>query len=304
MSWVNCREFPHFAPHEITSAVRRTVDDKKDAPFPMQGEQPSWRELNRAAWDAKTPRHLTSQLYDVAGFKQGRLSLRQHEIADLDPVAGKTLIHLQCHVGLDTLSWARLGARVTGLDFSAAAIAAARALADDIGVEARFVVADVYNAVAALDHRTYDIVYTGVGALCWLPDLVHWARVVHDLLRPGGLFYLFEFHPLKWVFEDSRDGLGICDDYFTPPEGYRGASLVYADASVPASATVQWNHPLGEVVTALVAAGLRIETLVELDRDVLRQWPMMERADDGMYRMPADRPSLPLMYTLRAIREV
>jgi SAM-dependent methyltransferase len=277
------------------------VDDKDK---PLSPDATSWRELNRAAWEAKTPRHLTSQLYDVAGFKKGRLSLRRHEIADLGDVAGKALLHLQCHIGLDTLSWARLGAHVTGLDFSATAIAAARALTDEIGLKARFAVADVYDAVAALDHRTYDIVYTGVGALCWLPDIARWAKVVHELLRPGGLLYLFEFHPLKWIIEGPEDGPYICDDYFTPADGYRGASLTYADASVPASTTVQWNHPLGEVVTALISAGLRIVSLAELDRDVLHQWPMMERTDDGMYRMPADRPSLPLMYTLRAIREI
>jgi SAM-dependent methyltransferase len=294
---ISCHLFPHFM-----RAARKNVNDGKDVPH--CAALSSWRELNRAAWDAKTPHHLTSQLYDVAGFKQGRLSLRQHEIADLAPVTGKALVHLQCHIGLDTLSWARLGAQVTGLDFSAPAIEAARALADEIGVEARFVVANVYDAPAAVGHRTYDIVYTGVGALCWLPDLAPWAKVVHDLLRPGGLLYLFEFHPLKWIVEGPSDGPHICDDYFTPPQGYRGPSLVYADASSPAPATVQWNHPLGQVVTALISAGLRIQSLVELDCDVLRQWPIMEPTGDGMYRMPADRPQLPLMYTLRAIREV
>ena len=265
----------------------------------------SWRELNRAMWDAKAPLHVASALYDVAGFKAGRSKLMAHEIADLGDVSGKQLIHLQCHFGMDTLSWARLGARVTGVDFSEPAVRAARELARDIGIEARFVAADVYDAVRAVEHRRFDIVYTGVGALCWLPDMDRWAGVVRNLLRPGGELYLFEFHPVKFmILGAAPSAVEIRDGYFTPPEGYREmGGVTYADASPTSGGSVEWNHPLGEVVTALVRAGLRIESLRELDRDVLRQWDMMERAEDGMWRMPADRPSLPLMYVLRARRE-
>jgi SAM-dependent methyltransferase len=264
---------------------------------------PDWRELNRAMWDEKAPIHLRSQAYDVEGFKAGRLSLRPHEIEDLAGIAGKDLVHLQCHIGLDSLSWARLGARVTGLDFSKTSVEAAAGLAREIGLEAGFVVADVYDAPAAL-RRTYDVVYTGVGALCWLPDLDRWAGVVRDLLRPGGELYLFEFHPVEWMLEaDGQGGVAIRYDYFTPAEGYRVAGGVsYADASVPtlANQTVQWNHPLGEVVTALIRSGLRIEVLRELDRSVLPRWDGMEATADGMYRMAPDKASLPLMYVLRA----
>jgi SAM-dependent methyltransferase len=269
-------------------------------------DQHPWRTLNQAMWNQKTPLHLASATYDVAGFKAGRMSLRPHEIADLGDVAGKDLIHLQCHFGLDTLSWARLGARVTGLDFSEPAVQAATAIARDIGIDAAFVTADVYDAQAAVARRTFDIVYTGVGALCWLPDMERWARVVHDLLRSGGELYLFEFHPVKWMIEGGAPShIEIRDGYFSAPEGYTQAGGVdYADKSIPSAATptVQWNHPLGEVVTALCDAGLRIETLRELDRDVLRQWDIMVSTEDGLYRMPPDRPSLPLMYVLRARR--
>ena len=127
--------------------------------------EPSWRELNRAMWNERVPLHLISPLYDLPGFKAGALSIRAHEIADLADVGGKDLIHLQCHFGQDTLSWARLGARVTGLDFSEPAVKAAAELASEIGLDARFVAADVYDAPAALGHRMFDIVYTGVGAL-------------------------------------------------------------------------------------------------------------------------------------------
>jgi SAM-dependent methyltransferase len=264
-------------------------------------DRADWQQLNRVIWDEKAPLHLRSALYDVESFKSGRPSLKPHEIEDLADVAGKDLVHLQCHIGLDTLSWARLGARVTGLDFSGAAVAAATQLAQEIGVEARFVQADLYDAPSALN-ATYDIVYTGVGALCWLPDIQRWASVVHHLLRPGGELYLFEFHPAGWMFEDR---LEVRQDYFTPPEGCRFAgSVTYADGSSPnqTGETIQWKHPLGAVVTALVKAGLAIEELRELDRDVLQRWPFMERDADGLFRMPAGQPSMPLMYTLRARR--
>jgi len=266
---------------------------------------PSWGELNRAMWNERVPLHLNSPVYDVPSFKAGALSLRAHEIKDLGDVAGKDLIHLQCHFGKDTLSWARLGARVTGLDFSEAAIAAAAHLAREIGVDAHSVVADVYDASATVGRHAYDIVYTGVGALCWLPDMERWAKVVFDLLRPGGQLYLFEFHPLKWIFDPNAERPEIKDDYFTPAEGFREGGVTYADATAPATPTptIQWNHPLGEVVTALTSAGLRILSLRELDCDVLRQWPMMVRGQDRMYRMPPGMASLPLMYVLRAARD-
>jgi SAM-dependent methyltransferase len=266
--------------------------------------EPSWRELNRAMWNEKVPLHLRSRRYDLPKFKAGALSLRAHEIADLGDVRGKELVHLQCHFGKDTLSWARLGAHVTGLDFSEAAVRAAVALAAEIGVDARFMTADVYDAPEALSGRTFDIVYTGVGALCWLPEMTPWAKVVFDLLRPGGMLYLYEFHPLKWIFGET-DKPEILDAYFTPAEGLPLGGVTYADATAPASQTptIQWNHPLGEVVTALVAAGMRIQSLRELDGDVLQQWPLMVRGEDALYRMPPGTPSLPLMYVLRAFRD-
>ncbi len=256
-------------------------------------------------WNERVPFHLGSRLYVLPGFKAGALSLRAHEIADLGDVDGKELIHLQCHFGKDTLSWTRLGARVTGLDFSEPAVRAAAALAREIGVEASFVTADVYDAPAALGHRRFDIVYTGVGALCWLPDMEGWAKVVFDLLRPGGELYLYEFHPLRWIFGENADRPEIRDAYFTPADGYRVGGVTYADATAPArpTPTIQWNHPLGEVVTELAAAGLRIHSLHELEGDVLQEWPMMVKGEDGLYHMPANEPSLPLMYVLRARRE-
>jgi SAM-dependent methyltransferase len=261
-----------------------------------------WLTKNRAMWDEKAPVHLTSPMYDVPGFKAGRLSLQAHEIEDLRDVAGRDLIHLQCHIGLDTLSWARLGANVTGVDFSAASIRGAEALAEELGLKAQFHVCDVYDTPSVVGHR-FDVVYTGVGALCWLPDIARWARVARDLLKPGGELYLFEFHPVEWMLDLAADGrLALNFDYFTPPEGYRDAGAVdYAGANeMQASETVQWNHPLGAVVTALVDAGLRIDSLRELPASVLQKWDCMERTETGMFQMAKGLPSTPLMYVLRA----
>ena len=261
-----------------------------------------WRAINRAHWNERVAINLRSRLYDVDGFKAGRRPLRPEQVRDLAPVNGKTLIHLQCHFGLDTLNWARLGAEVTGLDFSAPALAAARRLAAELDIAATFVEADVYDAPLALK-TTYDIVYTGVGALMWLPDIARWAAVVAALLKPGGELYLVEFHPTEWMFED--DPLAIRVGYFTPAEGFAYVDTgSYADreATTSANQTRQWNHPLGEVVTALIRAGLTLRELRESDESYLQRWPMLERTESGLWRMPRHLPSLPLMYTLRAVK--
>ena len=168
--------------------------------------------VNRANWDERVPIHVASDFYDVAAFRGGAGTIREFELLEVGDVTGRDLVHLQCHFGLDTLSWARRGARVTGLDFSEAAMTKARELAEDAGIGARFVAADVYDAAEALG-ETYDIVYTGIGALVWLPDLTRWARTVASLLRPGGFLYLAEFHPFADILDDET-GTTVTHDYF------------------------------------------------------------------------------------------
>jgi 2-polyprenyl-3-methyl-5-hydroxy-6-metoxy-1,4-benzoquinol methylase len=255
-------------------------------------------ELNRAWWDERVPLHVASDFYDVAGFKEGANTLRPFEVDEVGDVAGRSLVHLQCHFGLDTLSWARRGARVTGLDFSEPAIEAARLLAADAGIDAEFVVANVHDAAAALEGRRFDVVYTGLGALNWLPDLQAWAQVVASLVTPGGFLYLSEFHPFSSVFAD--DDLTVERDYF------QGAFLyddpgTYADleAKTEHNRTEEWEHPLGDVVSAVIDAGLEIELLHEHDYTLFARWPFLE-GRDGLYRQPEGKPRLPLMYSLRA----
>ncbi|MCF6470662.1 class I SAM-dependent methyltransferase [Nonomuraea sp. MG754425] len=256
--------------------------------------------INQANWNARVPIHVASDFYDVAGFQAGRCSLRAFELEEVGDVAGRSLAHLQCHFGLDTLSWARLGAEVTGLDFSGAAVEQAGAIAADCGIPARFVAADVYDAPEALG-GTYDIVYTGLGALVWLPDLDRWARTVAALLNPGGFLYLAEFHPFADLLDDET-GTRVVHDYFdrdpqvwTLPYTYTGGDVLEHQTSV------EFRHGLGDIVTAIAAAGLRVEFLHEHDHTLFRRFDTMtDEEERGTYRMPAGQPRRPLMFSLRA----
>ena len=260
-----------------------------------------WRALNRASWDERVGIHVVSEFYDDPGFRAGRSSLRPFEVDEVGPVDGRTLVHLQCHFGHDTLSWARLGARVTGLDFSGEAVAFANQLAKDLELDADFVEADVYDAVAALGGRTFDVVYTGLGALIWLPDIERWAETVAALLEPGGFLYLSEFHPIIETMAD--DSLTVLYDYFTRPGGTRyeeAGTYTDGDAQTVNNVSYEWTHPVSSVITALLAQGLVLELFHEHDHTLWSRWPFLEAHDDGTYRLPADQPRLPLMYSLRA----
>jgi SAM-dependent methyltransferase len=259
-----------------------------------------WRDLNRAWWDERVPVHVASNFYDAEGFKAGKSHLRPFELDEVGDVTGRSLVHLQCHFGLDTLSWARRGARVTGLDFSEPAMAAARRLAADTGLDAEFVHSDVYEAPSALGGRRFDIVYTGLGALNWLPDLTRWARTAAGLVAPGGFFYLAEFHPLTQVMAD--EDLSFERSYFDRTGTRWDDDFTYTDGPAKLSDTItwEWNHGLGDVVSALIDAGLRIEMLHEHDFTLFERWPWLQRHDDGTYRFPPDRPTIPLIYSVRA----
>ncbi|MEV0253104.1 class I SAM-dependent methyltransferase [Streptomyces sp. NPDC050732] len=265
-----------------------------------------WRETNRKRWDERVPLHLASDYYDLDAFRAGKDPLRDHELAEVGDVRGKSLLHLQCHIGLDTLSWARHGAsRVVGLDFSEPAVEAARELAAELGLtpeQATFVTADVYDAADAVPDTSYDIVYTGVGALGWLPDIRRWAETAASLVAPGGFLYLNEFHPLTDILDDAT-GSRVEHDYFARDAWVDETPGGYADTVTPTvhNRTVEWQHPVGDVVSALAAAGLRVEFLRERDHTLFARFGALELRD-GTYRFPADRPRIPLMYSLRASR--
>ena len=257
---------------------------------------------NRALWNEWTGVHEASAFYDLDTFKAGRDTLRPLEVAELGDVSGKTLLHLMCHFGQDTLCWARRGARVTGADLSDKAIDLARSLATELGLEARFLAGDIYDLPAALDER-FEIVFTSWGVLTWLSDLPRWGRLVADFLAPGGSFYLAEIHPFAMTL-DVRDDGGLVFDYGYLSEGDAGryeSDTSYADSTVACANTVsyQWDHTLGEIVCALTDAGLVIEFLHEWPFSVYRRWPSMVKDADGWWYLP-DRRDVPLSFSLRA----
>ena len=271
-------------------------------------DQRRYLDANRTLWDEWTGIHEASAFYDLEGFRRGGVRLRDYEVREVGDVEGKDLLHLQCHFGIDTLSWARLGARVTGADFSPKAVDLATRLAEELGISARFVCSNLYDLPAELS-GDFDVVYTSRGVLGWLPDLEAWARVVARFVRPGGFFYITEIHPVAQVFddEDVRPGeLRVRYPYLSHPEplAFRPEGS-YADphATVEAEAEYGWSHGLGEVVTSLVAAGLRIEFLHELTHIPNRDWPLafLELREDGTRALPLEvEGELPLFFSLRA----
>jgi SAM-dependent methyltransferase len=267
----------------------------------MEDAGVDWRGLNRANWDDRVPIHLASSFYDVDGFRAGAGTLRPFEAAEVGDVTGKRLVHLQCHIGLDTLSWARRGALVSGLDFSRPAVDAAAALARSLDIDGTFVVSDVYDAAAAFPGQRFDIVYTGIGALVWLPDIPRWARVVASLLAPGGFLYLVESHPVAQVLDADAAGLVVTRDYFFAGPEVSDWPHSYTDGpALEHVRSVQFQHGLGEIVSALAAAGLRIEFLHEFGFDAFARFESLQRRDDGTYWLAPERPRVPMIFSLRA----
>jgi SAM-dependent methyltransferase len=268
---------------------------------------------NRKLWDAWTKIHLGSEFYDIASFRDGSRPVRIHdyELEEVGDVSGKTLLHLQCHLGLDTLSWARMGAIVTGADFSPEAIAAARRLAGELGVAATFVCANLYELPAVLEAvEGFDVVYTSHGVLGWLPDIEGWAGVAAHFVKPGGTFYIAEGHPTAMTFLDEGvepGELRLHYPYWSHREPITlEAHGSYADREAPTDDLVEhgWAHGLGEIVTALVQAGLRIEFLHEFPFSV---WDMgfTEEREDRRFHLPGDMDGrLPLSFSLKATKPV
>ena len=270
----------------------------------MPDPRPDPIEQNRARWDEVVDVHVNSDFYRVVEFKRGETSLDPLILSEIGDVTGLKLLHLQCHFGLDTLSLARLGARITGLDFSPKAIAAARALAAEAGIEARFVEARVEEA-PDLAGTDFDMVFTSWGVLVWLPDITLWAQTVARCLKPGGRLYLAEGHPMTWVFEDRKenylDNLHVVRSYFLDGAQHWDDLRDYADPSVSLNhhTSNEWQRTLGEVVTALAQAGLRIDFLHEHDKLV---WPGivgMERKG-RFFQAPDGAPRLPVAYSISA----
>ena len=262
---------------------------------------------NRDHWDEILPIHMKAWSYNVAGFKEGQTKLKRIELAELGDVRGKTLLHMQCHFGLDTLSWAREGAIVTGIDYSEPAIAQARAIAEECGIEARFLVSNVYDLPDNLDGQ-FDIVYTGGGALNWLPDIERWAQIAASFVRPGGTFYIVEFHPIVGIFDDEEHvtDLVVRWPYFPTGEPLRWEGYGdYTDrsAKLEHDVTYEWPHPTSEVLTTLIDAGLRIEFFHEFAETPWSAVPHLSEFDGTEWRLKDHHGSIPMVYSIRATKD-
>lgn len=250
--------------------------------------------LNRNAWDKRTGIHFVSEMYDVDGFLRGGSSLKEIELSEVGDVSGKALLHLQCHFGLDTLSWARKGARVTGVDLSPVSIKKANELKGKASLRGEFICCDVYDyesRAACL----YDIVFVSYGALNWLPDLGRWARVVAKSLRDGGHLHLVEFHPAY----DLHCG----DPYFSQKEPAINEGAAYTENGGSETAEmVTWSHPLGEVVNALIENGIAIDHLNEFPFSPYNCFEDLEEKEKGRFYVRNTRQPVPLLYSIKGTK--
>ena len=257
-------------------------------------------EANRALWNARVPHHLSSRMYDLEGFVAGRNSLTALERELLGDAAGKEVLHLQCHFGQDTLSVARLGGRVTGLDISDAALDEARKLAARCGLDASWVLSNVVEHRPELDGR-FDVVYTSYGTIGWLPDLAPWATNIRRYLKPGGKLVFVEFHPAVWMFDN--DFTQVQYSYFNRETILEEEEGTYADRGAAIKLpSYSWNHDLGEVLTALLNEGLRLERFTEEDGSPHDCFANTVQGADGLYRIKGMEGKLPMVYGLVGLK--
>lgn len=257
-----------------------------------------YTEINRKSWNKKTDFHLKSEFYDMDGFLQGKSSLNDIELELLGDIKGKSLLHLQCHFGQDTISLATLGADCVGVDLSDNAIRNATRIATELDATARFICSDLYDLPKHLDER-FDIVFASYGTIGWLPDLDRWAEIVSTFLKPGGRFVFVEFHPVVWMFDDNFETIGY--NYFnTGPivETYEGT---YADKSADLKQEyVMWNHSLGEVIGGLLKSGLQLKHFEEFDYSPYNCFYNTKLIAPKKYRIVHLDNRIPMVYALVA----
>ena len=255
---------------------------------------------NKETWNKKVAVHAQSEFYKLEEFKKGESSLNSYELNALGDVSGKSLLHLQCHFGQDTLSWSRMGAVCTGVDISEEGVGLAQQLNAELGEEAKFVCCNVLDTSHHVSEQ-FDIVFTSYGTIGWLPDLRPWAEMISERLKPGGVFYIIDFHPIVWMFDYQEK----------PPKmvyGYQQKEVIYdeyegtyakEDAKM-LSKEYGWNHGLSEVVNSLIEAGLRVECLNEYEASPYNVFPGLVKNREGMYQQPEGK--YPLLFEIKATK--
>ena len=258
-------------------------------------------DLNKKSWNEKTESHFNSDFYNTPAFINGKNSLNDIELNLLGDLRGKKILHLQCHFGQDTLSLQRMGASVTGVDFSEAAIEKANLLNNQLGLNAQFICCDVFSLPEHLQNEQFDLVFTSYGTIGWLPDIAKWAEVVAHYLKPNGKFIFAEFHPLIWMYDN--DFTKITYSYFKHDAIVETESGSYASReSGEPFTTITWNHSIGEVVSALVKQGLVIEDLQEYDYSPYNCFSFVEESAPGKFRIKGMHNFVPMVYSLVANR--
>ncbi len=259
-------------------------------------EHSNFEEINKASWNARTPVHLDSEFYEMNAFKSGKNSLRQIECELLPDLSGKRVLHLQCHFGQDSLSMARMGARVMGIDFSEVAIEKAKELNAELGLDAEFICCNLYDLSKHLDER-FDLVFTSYGTIGWLPDLNKWAAVIEAFLKPGGKFFLIEFHPFLWVYDEKFTELSY--HYFNREAIVENIPGTYADKTANiCNETISWNHPLQDVLNSLINKGINILKFNEYDYSPYEIFEDMYEEDAGKFRLKKLKFSFPYVYAV------
>lgn len=258
----------------------------------------NYLEINKNSWNAKVEPHLKSNFYFVNEFLEGRTSLNSIELELLGDVKDKTILHLQCHFGQDSISLSRMGAKVTGVDLSDKAIDAAKELAQKAGTNTQFICTDVYNLPNVLDQK-FDIVFTSYGTIGWLPDLEKWAKIINHFLKPEGKFIMAEFHPVVWMFDDDFEGIKY--NYFNEnpiAETYEGT---YANQNADlVQDYVMWNHSLAEVINNLLQNNIHIEKFKEFDWSPYPCFKHVNEFEKGKWRIPQFGNKIPLVYAIKA----
>jgi SAM-dependent methyltransferase len=273
----------------------------------MKPDYQQYFDANRTGWNKRTAVHKDSAFYSLGDFKKGKNVLNDIELREVGDVSGKSLLHLQCHFGMDSLCWARLGAHVTGVDMSEDAIELARSIASELKLDARFICCNVYDAdayfsnIPGSENEQFDIVFTSYGTIGWLPDLKPWARLIGKRLKPGGFFYIADFHPVLWMLDDAMQKIHY--SYFNDEVIVTEQKGSYTDREAPIQYTEYgWNHPLGDILNALIGEGLQIEFLNEYPFSPYNCFDNTVQGADGRWRLNGMDNKMPMMYSIKAVK--
>jgi len=262
--------------------------------------------VNLKRWNETSQIHAQSKEYDLEGFMKGRNSLYSLEEEALGDVSGKTLLHLQCQFGMDTLSWARLGAEVTGVDYSDVAIDLANSINKELKLPAKFICSNIYDLPEVLDEQ-FDIVFTSYGVLTWLPDIKKWGEIVARYLKLGGVFFIAEFHPFSMIFdEEHKSDLVYKYPYFhTKIPMHFQSEYTYTDSEklVDNVDAYEWQHSFADIINSLLQAGLTIQEVKEYPFTCFGHFPFVEKCDDGYWRIKNNEYEIPLMFSIKATRK-